>query len=98
MRTLAAVVLFLALAGCSWSGLGPEPKMLLSGLPIDRCGSYTVTVAQVTRKFEEVSNWRGLSSAGYLMELFGDEAGGWTLVATTPGQASCIIMIGVGGS
>lgn len=58
------------------------------GLP---CARRNEIVPLLKDAFGEVQAWRGLSSAGHLMEVFVSPAGGWTILLSRPDGVSCLV-------
>jgi len=66
--------------------------------PVQRIPQCDLRPAQAERlaDFHEIQlGWRLLSS-GVLIELWGGDAGSWTLLETTPTGISCILRVGEG--
>ena len=62
---------------------------------IPQCDARPAQAARLDQVHEHQVGWRLLPS-GVLMELWGSEAGTWTLLETTPSGIACILQTGEG--
>ena len=86
-RLIAALLLFLGLA----SAVMPVHAQT-------SCAAHDELAAHLEKKFGERPVSWGLSSNGFLVEVFSSEAGSWTIVLTNPLGTSCIRATGDGWS
>ena len=74
---LAAITLMVTLIATAASAVGP-------------CASRSNIIALLKDNFGEVEVGQGLSSRGYLVEVFVSPAGNWTILLSQPDGQSCL--------
>ena len=61
------------------------------------CNTRSHIVAQLTDKYEEVSNGIGMQSASQVIEVWSSQkTGSWTIIASRADGVSCILAAGQG--
>ena len=58
------------------------------------CAERSRVVNHLVDVFSERRVSRGVTDSGSVIEVFASEFGGWTMVLTSPGGTSCLVMSG----
>ena len=58
--------------------------------------SYERAIDFLQRQHRERLAWRGVNSAGSLVEVWQSKRGSWTVLAVEPGGRTCVISVGDG--
>lgn len=74
------------------SGLLALLPSVVSAEPL--CAERSHVVSHLIDVFSERRISRGVTDSGSVVEVFASESGGWTMVLTSPGGTSCLVMSG----
>lgn len=85
---LILLLVFAAVAKPVRANPGPIAEIL--------CAPTGQIETRLQSQFRSERLWQGLRSPDEIMELWEDEAGGWTLVIARSGGTSCIVAMGEG--
>ncbi|SEG04870.1 hypothetical protein [Bosea lathyri] len=89
LKHLSIVWLVLAALGLATVAQAQAPR----GPP---CSDRTQVIAHLQSLFGEREIGSGLANGGFVLELFANQSGSWTVFATTPQGLSCLIASGQG--
>lgn len=81
---------------CMAALLAATPAPAFTPIAEILCEPRGTMVERLERQYGERQIGQGLRSREQVMELWGDEAGGWTLVMTYASGTSCIVAMGEG--
>ena len=85
-----ALILITALALMAFAVLG-----LSRPAHAAQCGERASMVAALHDQFGETPRAMGLEQRGGMVELFANDAGTWTLIASGPDGKACVVATGV---